>query len=203
MTTIATTDRSTTIDDSTNVRTVVTAAGIAGALASAASIVGWFALSNLSKAELAHAPVTIVESLIAGLAFVVLAVNLRGLAPAIRLPRWALSFAGVACAFIAISAWAFGSVVAYLADKVSAAQFDDLGKADFLLLLLNLPMALCSVLAFPTLAVIGWRRQAMPRGASVLLVIAGAASLIVDFPPAGLLAGIALAWTARSAKTVG
>lgn len=52
---------------------------------------------------------------------------------------------------------------------------------------------------FTALAVTGWRRRAIPRGACVLLVIAGVASLMGPFPPVGFLGGLALAWTARSA----
>jgi hypothetical protein len=43
----------------------------------------------------------------------------------------------------------------------------------------------------------------MPRGASVLLILAGLATLTGDFPPAGVLAGLALAWTARSPSPAG
>ncbi len=40
----------------------------------------------------------------------------------------------------------------------------------------------------------------MPKGAAVLLILAGVASLLGPFPPVGLLSGLALAWLARSAR---
>jgi hypothetical protein len=51
------------------------------------------------------------------------------------------------------------------------------------------------------LAITGWRRGVASRGACALLALAGLVSLLLEpFPPGGLLAGIALAWTARSAR---
>jgi hypothetical protein len=184
----------------TNARTTVAAAALTGVVASAGGLAGWFVLADPGKASAARAPITVIECVLAGLAFVVLAVSLPSLARVTRLPLWALSFAGMACAFIAIEAWAFGTVIAHLAHEVSAAQFDQLGKPTFLSLLLRLPMQVLAPIAFVTLAVVGWRRAAMPRAASVLLAIGGVSAIIGDFPPVGLLAGLALAWTARSAQ---
>ena len=182
-------------------RTTVTAAGLAGAIASAGVVAGWFLFADLSRAAATLEPVTVVACLIAGAAFAVLAVALPGLAARTRLPRVPVTLAALACAFIAIPAWTFGTVVPHLAAHTSPAQFEELGHADFRLLLLNVPMIALSLAGFVSLAVVGWRRRAMSRGASVLLVIAAVATVLGDFAPVGILAGVALAWTARSARS--
>jgi len=59
-------------------------------------------------------------------------------------------------------------------------------------------MVLLSIAAFGALAVVGWRRHAMSRGASVLLIVAAMTSLMVGtFAP---LAGLALAGTAHTVR---
>jgi hypothetical protein len=78
-------------------------------------------------------------------------------------------------------------------------EFDRLGKSTFLLQLNSIPMTVTCLVGFVAAGIAGWRRHAMPRGACVLFIVAGLVSLIGTFPPAGLLAGLALAWTARSA----
>jgi hypothetical protein len=184
-------------------RTAVTAAGLTGAVASAALISTWFLQADVAQVETARTPVVVVANLIAGLSFAVLAVSLPLLGPTTRLPRWSLTLAGLACAFIAVPAWTFGTVLPHLAGKVGASEFDALGETDFTLLLLFLPMILLSIAAFGALAVVGWRRHAMSRGASVLLIVAAVASLMVGtFAPLGVLAGLALAWTAHTVRPV-
>jgi hypothetical protein len=182
------------------VRTTVTAAGVAAAIGSAGIVSGWFLFSGLSQAAATLEPVTIIECLVVGAAFAVLAVALPGLAATTRLPRVPLTLAALACAFLAVPAWTFGTVVPHLAAHTTAAQFDELGHVDVRLLLLNLPMIVLSLTGFISLAVIGWRRRTMSRGACVVLAVAAVATLSGDFAPAGVLAGLALAWTARTAR---
>lgn len=180
-------------------RTAVTAAALVGALGSAGYIAGLFLLSGLSDAEAQRAPITIVECLLAGLAYVAVAVTLPGLAGVTRLPRWALSLAAAACAFLAVQAWGFGTLIANLATVLPQDVFEDAGTETFLMTLFLLPSMLLGLVGFVSLAVVGWRRKAMSRGACVLLVLAGLVALLGPFPPAGFLGGLALAWTARSA----
>jgi len=199
MTTLTAASPSRTV--ATGTRTAVTAAGLAGAVACAGAIAGWFTLAGTFQAESSRTPFSIVTCLITGLAFAVLATTVPGLAAGTRLPRWSLGLASLACTFIVIPAWTFGTVIPHLAGQVTAAQFDALGKADLPLVLLHLPAQLLGLVGFVALAVVGWRRHAMSRGACVVLVLAGLAALIPDFLPVGLLAGVALAWLARSART--
>src|SRR2546430_2489593 len=124
----------------------MTAAGLAGALGSGGFIAGPFLLHGLSPAPMQRAPATVTESLVAGLAYIAIAISLPGLAGGTKLPRWVLSTAAVGCAFIAIQAWADGSVIAHVASSVSDDEFDRLGKSTFLLQLLSAPMiAVCLV----------------------------------------------------------
>jgi hypothetical protein len=94
-----------------------------------------------------------------------------------------------------------GTAVADAAGKLPADEFAKLNDASFLFGLMLYPMGIAAMVGFVSLAVVGWRRRAMSRGACVLLVLAGLASLLGPFPPVGLLAGVALAWTARSARS--
>jgi hypothetical protein len=128
-------------------------------------------------------------------------VALPGLAAATRLPHWSLALAALACTFTAIPAWAFGTVLPHVAANVSAAQFDDLGHADFLLALLSVPMQALTLVGFTALAVLGWRRRAFSRGAAVVLMLAAVAGALTgEWPIVGVLAGAATAWAARTAK---
>jgi len=182
-------------------RTAITAAGLAAAVASAASIASSFVYDNASQAESSQAPVRIVGCLITGLAFAVIAVTLPGLSAATRLPRWTLALAALAAAFTTVAAWTFGTVLPHLAAHVSAAQFDELGHPDFQLVLFSLPMRLLGLVGFIALAVSGWRRRAFSRGAAIVLILAGVAGALTGWWAAvGLLAGVAMAWVARTAK---
>jgi hypothetical protein len=178
--------------------TTLTAAGLAGAVASAATIAGYAIDSDLSQADSARAPVTIVRCLITGVAFAVIAVALPGLLAVTRLPRRSLAFA---CTFTAIPAWAFGTILPRVAANVSAAKFDDLGHADLLLALLSAPTQALTLVGFIALAVPGWRRPAFSRGAAVVFMLAAVAGAITgERPIVGVLAGAATAGAARTTK---
>jgi hypothetical protein len=127
---------------------------------------------------------------------------LPGLATVTRLPRWALSIAAAGYPFIAIQAWVYGTVIPELANRPPANEYEQIGQhPQFLLQLFEVSTGLACVVSFTALAIVGWRRRAMSRGACVLFILAGLASLLGPFPPVGLLAGLALAWTVRSAAS--
>jgi hypothetical protein len=77
-------------------RTAVTAAGLTGAVASAALISRWFLQADNAQVDTARAPIVFVANLITGLSFAVLAVSLPLLGPTTRLLRWSLTLAGLA-----------------------------------------------------------------------------------------------------------
>ncbi|MFD0580775.1 hypothetical protein [Dactylosporangium darangshiense] len=183
-------------------RTAVTAAALVGALGSAGYIAGLFLLAGASNAEAQRAPITIVECLLAGLAYVIVAVTLPGLAGVTRPPRWALSLAAAGAAFVGVQGWVYGTMVANLANVLPEDVFEDAGKETFLLNLTLLPSMVLCLAGYVSLAIVGWRRKATSRGASILLILAGLAALLGPFPPVGLLGGLALAWVARSAKPI-
>jgi hypothetical protein len=190
-----------TLDRSgSGVRTAVTAAALIGALGSGGYVAGLFLLSGMTSAEAQRAPITIVECMLAGLAYVALAVTLPQLGGLTRLPRWALSLAAAGCAFIAVQAWGFATLIANLAQVLPADTFENAGKETLLMQLFLLPSMLICLVGFVSLAIVGWRRKVMSRGASILLILAGLIALLGPFPPVGLLGGLALAWTARSAR---
>jgi len=179
-------------------RRAVTAAGLVGAIASAGFIAGLIVLHDRSR-SLLETPVIVAVCLVAGLAFIVLAISLSGLAVTTGLPSWVLSTVAVGCVFVAIQAWADGSVIANVANRVSDAEFDRLGEPTFLLQLLTIPMIATCLVGFVALGIVGWRRRSLPRGACILFVLAGVASVTGSFPPIGVFAGLALTWVARSA----
>ena len=181
-------------------RTAVIAAGLVGAVASAGYISGVIFSSGMSDAEGQRSPVTVTESLLAGAAYVVLAISLLGLANGTRLPRWPLALSAAACAFVAVQAWTTGTIFAVLASELTETQLDSVDQTSFLFNLFIYPMGVLCLVGYLALAIVGWRRKAMSRGASVLLVLAGLVALLGPFPPTGLLGALALAWVARSAR---
>lgn len=182
-------------------RTAVVAAALVGAVASAGYISGVIFSSGMSPAEGQRAPLTVTESLLAGGAYVVLAVSLLGLAAGSRLPRWPLALSAAACAFVAIQAWTTGTLFAWLASELPESQFEAIDQGTFLFSLFIYPMGVLCLVGYVSLAIVGWRRQAFSRGASVLLILAGLVALLGPFPPTGLLGAIGLAWVARSLKS--
>jgi hypothetical protein len=184
------------------VRTAVTAAALVGALGSAGYIAGLFLLAGASNAEAQRAPITIVECLVAGLAYIAVAVSLPGLAGVSRLPRWALSLAAAGAAFVGVQGWVYGTLVANLANVLPEDVYEGAGKETFLMNLFLLPSMVLCLAGYVSLAIVGWRRKAISRGASILLILAGLIALLGPFPPVGLLGGLALAWVARSAKPI-
>lgn len=182
-------------------RTAVTAAGVVAALACAGYISGFVFMSDLSTAEAVRAPVTVAECLLAGTAYLVIAITLGGLAQVTALPRWTLTLAAAGCGLIAIQAWMYGTIAADLARLLPEQQFEQMPDQAVLMQLLYLPMGVVCLVGFAALAVVGWRRRALPKGVCALLVVAGLASLLGPFPPVGLLGGLALCWLARAAKS--
>ncbi|MGN9909643.1 hypothetical protein ACTMTJ_19030 [Phytohabitans sp. LJ34] len=182
-------------------RTAVIAAALVGAVASAGYVSGVVFSSGMSDAEAQRAPLTVVESLLTGGAYVVLAITLTGLAAGSRLPRWPLALSAAACAFVAIQAWTVGTVFAWLATELPEAQLDAVGQDTFLFGLFIYPMGVLCLAGYTALAIVGWRRGAFSRGASVVLVLAGLAALLGPFPPTGLLGAIGIAWLARTLKS--
>ena len=101
-----------------------------------------------------------------------------------------------------VQAWTYATLIADLATQIDGATFDKLGhEPSFLFEMFYRPLGVVALVGFVSLGITGWRRKAFSLGASVLLILAGLATLVGPFPPAGLLAGIGLAWAARTIRS--
>jgi hypothetical protein len=181
-------------------RTAVIAAALVGAVASAGYVSGVVFASGMTDSEGQRAPLTVTESLLTGSAYVVLAISLLNLANGSRLPRWPLALSAAACSFVAVQAWTTGTIFAWLATELPEATFDSINQNTFLFNAYVYPMGVLCLIGYASLAIVGWRREAFSRGASVLLILAGLIALLGPFPPTGILGALGLAWVARSLK---
>jgi hypothetical protein len=177
------------------------AAGLTGALACAAYVSGVIFVPDLTHQAASHHPLAIIPDVITGFAFVALAVTLPGLATLTRLPRWAMYLSAAGCAFIAAIAWMAAPYVPHVMRLITEAQGDQIvHDNDVYFEVFWYPKILLCMVGFIALGIIGWRRRAMPRGACVLLILAGLVSFLAPPWPGGVLAGLALASVARSAR---
>jgi hypothetical protein len=176
---------------------VVATAALVGVLASAAFIAGFALLSDLSFREATRSPYQVAVNVLATLAFGGLAAAIPGLARVIDVPRWTVYLSAAACAGISAMAWTLATVAPHFTSYVSDDEYLEFSPW---LLLLPAPKMILGLVGFVALAVFGWRRRAIPRGAAVLLVLAGVASLWWAYPPGALLGALAFAWIARTAE---
>jgi hypothetical protein len=175
----------------------LTAAALAGGLSAAAFIAGFTVLPSQTFREGMLTPYSIVNNVVTTLAFAVLAAATPTLRRVLDVPRWALYLAAAAFAAIAAMSWSLATLAPDMAKFVTDEEFDTFTAY---LVLFPLPKMLLGLVGFTALGVTGWRRRAIPRGSSVLLVLAGVASLWWAYPPAALLSTLALAWIVRSVE---
>lgn len=189
-----------TASEGVPVRTAVAAAGLVGAIACAAYVSGVIFVPDLGHKVSSHHPLVLIPDMIATLAFAVLAIALPGLAGLTRLPRWTLYVSATACAFIAAITWTFATYVPHVISLVSEEQATAfVNTGDVYMEIFGYPKTLLCMVGFIALGVIGWRRKALARGASILFILAGLVSFLSPPWPGATLAGLAFAWLARSA----
>jgi hypothetical protein len=176
----------------------LTAAALAGALSAAAFIGGFVLFPSQTFREGMLTPYSILNNVVTTLAFAVLAAATPTLRRVLDVPRWALYLTAAAFAGIAAMSWSLATLAPDMAKFVSDKEFDTF---TVYLVLFPLPKMLLGLGGFIALGVTGWRRRAIPRGSSVLLVLAGLASLWWAYPPAALLSTLALAWIVRSVES--
>jgi hypothetical protein len=176
----------------------LTAAALAGALSAAAFIGGFVLFPSQTFREGMLTPYSILNNVVTTLAFAVLAAATPTLRRVLDVPRWALYLTAAAFAGIAAMSWSLATLAPDMAKFVSDKEFDTF---TVYLVLFPLPKMLLGLVGFIALGVTGWRRRAIPRGSSVLLVLAGLASLWWAYPPAALLSTLALAWIVRSVES--
>jgi hypothetical protein len=176
------------------------AGGLLGAVGSAAYISSFFLLHGDTGREAVQSPLCVTANMLMTAGFIALALALPGLTA--RLPRWALLTSAVGCVFVAAIAWADATSGAHFAAQFTDAQWEKLSNgSDGRQIAEFLPKILLCGVGFGALAVTGWRRRAISRGACVLLALAALVSLVLmPIPPGALLGGLALAWAARSAQ---
>ena len=176
----------------------VLAAAAVAALGSAAFISSQFFLAGLSDREAIASTFLVVVNAVVALAFVALALELPTVASLSALPRWAVVVTALGFAFLGALAWGLGTVGGAAAGSMTDAQFENAdGDARFTLAFL--PKMLLGAVGLLALALAGWRRGAVAKGACVVLALAGLASVLPPYPPGALLAAIGLVWAVRSA----
>lgn len=106
------------------------------------------------------------------------------------LPRWATQLAAAGMVFVAAAAWSSATLLVSLARTVTDDETFLAAVASPWGLAFLAPKAVLLV-AFLALAVVGWRSGGIPRGASIVLVLAGLLSLWPPFPPGGILTALA------------
>lgn len=180
----------------TSTRTAVVAGGLVGALGSAAYAASVVVAPDLTVREAATHPLVLTANVVVALAFVALAVTIRGLAELTGLPRWALAVTAAGCAFVGAVALTQATALPHMVGLISDAEAEL--SSGYLVLMWLPKIALCAV-GLAGLAVAGWRRRSLSRGLCVLLAVAGLVSVVPPYPPGALLTGLALAWLARSA----
>lgn len=171
------------------------AAAVAGAVGCSGYISTIVLLSDLSVRDAARSPLTIASNIVVAVAFALLAALVPLMAVRLALPRWAGLLAAVGCVAIAATAWGTGTLAVHAAGLLTESQMDE-GSGWFFLF--QAPQSLPCAVGFIALGLSIARRRAAARGAGVLLVVAGAASLMPAYPPGALLASLALLWVAQT-----
>ncbi len=176
----------------------VTAAALAGFLSAAAFIAGFALLSGHSFREGMLTPYSIINNVVSTIAFGVLAASVPTLRRVVDVPAWALYTSAAALAAVAAMSWSLATMAPDMAKFVSDKEFDTF---TVFLVLFPLPKMILGLVGFTALGVSGWRRRAIPRGASVLLILAGVASLWWAYPPGALLACLAFARIVKAVES--
>jgi hypothetical protein len=177
-----------------NTGPIVTAA-LVGLLSSAAFIAGFVLLGDQSARESTLSPYTLTVNVLTTLGFAGLAFTVPSLGRVIDAPRWAINTCAAACAAVAAMSWSLVTIAAHVATQVSDDEFIEFTTY---LNIFPAPKMILGLVGFTALGVYGWRRRSIPRGASVLLILAGILSLWWAYPPATIFAGLAFAWIAKS-----
>jgi hypothetical protein len=170
-------------------------AALVGALSSAAFSAGFALLADQSPRESTLSPYTLTVNVLTTLAFAGLAFTIPSLSRVLDAPRWVINTCAAACAAVAAMSWSLVTIAAHVASQVSDDEFTEFTTY---LEIFPAPKMLLGLVGFTALGIHGWRRRSVPRGACVLLVLAGVLSLWWAYPPATVFAGLAFLWIAKS-----
>lgn len=169
-------------------------AGVLTALASAAFIASFPFYPDDSFNEVIRSPYVVTVNLLAASGLMGIAVLLPS-ALAGRVPGWVRYVAAAAAGAAATLPWTMGTFAADLARYVTEEELNDLGV---LAVVAGLPKMLLGLVGFVALGVLGRRRGIFGRPVAGLFVVAGVASLMWPYPPAGVLGGLAVLGLARA-----
>ncbi|TMR90881.1 hypothetical protein [Nonomuraea basaltis] len=180
----------------------VVAAGLLGALGSALHVASVIVLPGLTHLDAARHPVVLIANVLGAIAFTFLAITLPATPTLDRLPRWALYLTAAGCCAVAGLMWVHVTRIPHLLGWLTEAQARQaVDQPTLYSFLISLPKQLLLLAGLIGLAVAGWRHRLISRGACVLLILAGLVSAFLEPPwPGAVLTGLALAWTARSAR---
>jgi hypothetical protein len=174
----------------------ISTAALVAVLSSVAFIAGFALLSDLSQRESTLSPYTLTVNVLTTLSFAGLAFSIPSLGRVVDVPRWVINTCAAACAAVAAMSWSLVTIAAHYASQVSDDQFMEF---TMYLNIFPAPKMVLGLVGFVALGVYGWRRRSVPRGACVLLILAGVLSLWWAYPPATIFAGLAFGWIAKSA----
>lgn len=176
------------------------AAAVAGAVGCSGYISTIVLLSDLSIRDAVRSPITITSNIVVAVAFALLAALVPLMAARLALPRWAGLLAAVGCAAVGATAWGTGTLAVHAAGLLTESQME---ANSGWFSLFQAPQSLPCAIGFIALGLSIARRRAASRGAGILLVVAGAASLMPAYPPGALLASLGLLWVAQTEREPG
>jgi hypothetical protein len=142
-------------------------------------------------------PVSTVAGAVVTVGAVVLALTLAKWRTA--LPAWALMVAAAGLVIVAANAWFQATGIRAISDHTTDQEFERLIFEAPWIFVMHVPKMVLGLVGYVALGVAGWRQRSLPRSSSVLLVLAGVASLWPPYPPGLLLASAALFIASRSA----
>jgi hypothetical protein len=180
-------------------RFAIQAGGLIGAVGAAAAISGVVFMSDLSQREGARSPLSFTANVLVAVGFLIAALALASSSAYLGMPRWAVLLSAAGCVMVSAVAWGIATFGVETARLVTDKQWEHPGV---MLVVAFVPKMILCAIGFGTFAVVGWRTRTLPRGACILLGFAALVSgLVAPHQPGALVAGLALAWAARSAHT--
>jgi hypothetical protein len=182
--------------------TSVSSHGTATALAvgSVLTVLGsiaYIALNSGTPRDSFSNPLSTVAGALTTVGAVVLALTLANWRTA--LPAWALMVAAAGLVIVAANAWFQATGIRAISDHTTDQEFERLIFEARWIFVMHVPKTVLGLVGYVALGVAGWRQRSLPRSSSVLLVLAGVASLWPPYPPGLLLASAALFIASRSA----
>jgi hypothetical protein len=172
-----------------------TALAVGTVLATLGSIV-YISLNHGTPRDTFSNPVSTVAGITATVGVVILSLTLARWRT--TLPTWALLVAAAGLMIVAANAWFLATGIRAISDHTTDQEFERLIFEAPWIFVMHAPKMVLGLVGYVALGVAGWQQRSLPRPSSVLLVLAGVASLWPPYPPGLLLASAALFIASRS-----